>query len=358
MALGALFPQERLSGAAKAVLDGSSVPAIQNGFELWADYLYQPANLGTTPLTDLSTTYWGSGTGQLFTRASWTDKKAAYSTFTCGPYTESHAHRDQGAFQLYRGEWLAPTANIYTHSGIQQGEVFNNLVRVLQSGNSLQQGLDTTCAMQALADNATFTYAMADVTPVYAGKGAIKKVQREYLFIKPATFIVFDRVASDAGTQRVWTLNVPGSAVATGERLSATAPGGNKLDVFRVAPSGLSYQLSKPATLPDGDTWLDAQKVPTRVEVSDTAGTQSLFLHVLGSNGSVTGVSRSDAAGQTGVQIDLADGRRVLARFNDGTSDKATGGTLEVWPAGSGGAQFSGNLPRGIASLSLFTTSP
>lgn len=354
MALGALFPQERLSGAVKTVLDSSSVPSIQSGFELWADYLYQPAGLVGTPLTNLATAYWGSGTGQLFMRASWTDKKAAYSSFTCGPFTESHAHNDQGAFQLYRGEWLAPTANIYTHSGIQQGAVFNNLVRVTQSGATLAQGLNTGCAMQALADNATFTYAVADVTPVYAGARAIKKVQREYLFIKPATFVVFDRVASDAGTQRVWTLNVPGSAVVSGDRLTVTAPGANKLDVFRVAPAGLAYQLSKPATLPDGDTWLDAQKVPTRVEVSDAAGTQSLFLHVLGTNGSVTSATRFDATGQTGVQIELADGRRVRVRFNEGSADKAIGGTLEVLPAGSGAAQFSGNLPAGVANWPLY----
>lgn len=354
LALGSLFPQDRLSGAVKSILDASSVPRIQNGFELWADYLYQPAGLSATPLTDLSTAYWGSGTGQLFMRASWADKKAAYSSFTCGPYTESHAHRDQGAFQIYRGEWLAPTANIYTHSGIQQGEVFNNLVRVLQSGNTLQQGLNTSCALQALADNAQFTYAVADVTPVYAGKGAVKKMQREYLFIKPATFVVFDRAASDAGTQRVWTLNLQGTATASGDRLSHTAPGANKLDVFRVAPEGLSYQLSKPSTLPDGDNWLDPQKVPTRVEVSDAARAQSLFLHVLGTNGAVSSATRSDATGQTGVQIELADGRRVLVRFNNGTGDNATGGTLEIQPAGGGAAQFSGQLPKGISRWPLF----
>ncbi|MFT3859679.1 MAG: hypothetical protein QM742_19955 [Aquabacterium sp.] len=72
-------------------------------------------------------------------RSAWGDKTAAFSNFICGPFTESHAHRDQGSFQLFRGEWLAPTTNIYTSSGIQQSEAMNNLVRIIKSGTTIQQ---------------------------------------------------------------------------------------------------------------------------------------------------------------------------------------------------------------------------
>lgn len=349
LSLTSLFPQERLSGASKMVLDASALPSMQNGFELFADYLYPPASLPAVHMADLSPAYWGAGTGQFFMRAAWGDKKSAYSLFTCGPYTESHAHHDQGAFQIYRGEWLAPTSNIYSHSGIQQGEEHNNLVRIVQSGTLVSQSYNTACEMKALADNAYYSYGLARVTPAYAGKAAVTKVEREYLFIKPATFIVFDRVGSAAGTQRIWTMNMPGAATVTanGDRLSVSSSSGNALDVYRLAPTGLSYQVSSPGLGPDnGDTWLQQ---PKRAEVTDTTGTQSLFLHVMGTNGDVSAVARSDASGQTGVQITLADGRRVTARF----ANDSTGGTLQI--AQPGGAMlFSGNLPTTVSAPPLF----
>lgn len=349
LSLTSLFPQERLSGVAKTVLDASTLPVMQNGFELFADYLYPPANLPSVRVADLSPAYWGSGTGQFFMRSAWGDKKAAYSLFTCGPYTESHAHRDQGAFQIYRGEWLAPTSNIYSHSGIQQGEEHNNLVRIMQNGTLVTQTYDSACEMKALADNAHFSYGLARVTPAYAGKAAVTKVEREYLFIKPSTFIVFDRIGAASGTQRIWTMNMPDSATVTsnGDRLSVSAASGNALDVYRLAPTGLSYRVSTPGFSPaNSDSWLQQ---PKRVEATDVNGTQSLFLHVMGTNGDVSSVTRSDASGQTGVQITLADGRRVTARFaNDGT-----GGTLLIAQAG-GATLFSGSLPTTVSAPPLF----
>ncbi|MFT3859680.1 MAG: hypothetical protein QM742_19960 [Aquabacterium sp.] len=157
--------------------------------------------------------------------------------------------------------------------------------------------------MAALADNDVYTYGVAKVTPVYNGNASIQKVEREYLFIKPATFVVFDRVASSTGTSRVWTLNLPGAPTVSGDRLTYTGSTGNKLDVYRVAPTGLSYSVVTP-TLEDGDKLVTT--TAKRVDVTDTAGTQSNFLHIMGTNASVNAATRSDATGQTGTVITLA----------------------------------------------------
>ena len=69
--LMSLFPQERLSGAAKTLLDASSVPRMAQYFKYFVDFLYEPPQLPATPLTDLSTTYWAPGTGQLMMRSGW-----------------------------------------------------------------------------------------------------------------------------------------------------------------------------------------------------------------------------------------------------------------------------------------------
>ena len=348
LSLMTLFPQERMSSMAKIVLDGSSVPKVSNGFESFVDYLYQPPALPTASIADLSTSYWGPGTGQLFMRSAWGDKTAVFSNLTCGPFTESHAHRDQGAFQLYRGEWLAPTTNIYTHSGIEQQEELNNLVRVQLNGSTIRQVNGAPkCDLAALAENDYFTYGVAKVTPVYNGNASISKVEREYLFIKPSTFVVFDRVASVAGTRRVWTLNLPGAPVINGDRLTFTGAKSNRLDVYRVAPGGLNYQVSTPTLVEPSDTLSNANA--KRVDVVDTAGLQSQFLHVMGTNGSVSSVVRSDASGQTGVVVQLADGRAVTVRFGNNT----TGGTLDI-RQGSGAVQFGGALPASVTAPPLF----
>ncbi|HEX5371914.1 MAG TPA: PKD domain-containing protein [Aquabacterium sp.] len=345
LSLISLFPQDRMSSAAKSLLDQSTVPQMQYGFELFADYLYHPPALAAGSLSDLSTSYWSPGTGEVMMRSSWTDRNATYAHFSCGPYTESHAHRDQGSFQIYRGEWLAPTNNIYTHSGIQQGEALNNLVRITQGGNTLAQGWGQRCDLAALADTPLYTYVAARVTPMYTGQAAVTQVEREYLFIKPDTFVVLDRAGSASGTQRVWTLNLPGAPSVQGDQLSYTGALGNRLDVHRVAPRGLSYQVTDPMTEFD-ESWSQSAK---QVNVADGSGAQTIFLHVLGTNGSVKLTSSADVSGQTGVRIDLADGRIAIVRFDN----NAPGGSLILTNA-DGTTVSSGPLPTSVQAPALF----
>src|SRR5262249_23248518 len=154
------------------------------------------------PLSRLSTAHWGSGTGQFSARSAWT-KSAAYFNFICGPYTQSHAHRDQGSFVFFKGNWLAIDEHINTHSGLAQPESAHNLVRLQRDGKDIQQSYGASCIMQALADNATYSYAVANITPMYANDSAVTRLERELLLIKPATLVVLDRVQAARGIARV-----------------------------------------------------------------------------------------------------------------------------------------------------------
>ncbi len=333
--LMALYPDERLAGVADTALAASSVPEMANRFMFVADFIYNPPVLNPEPQDALSTAYWAPGTGQLAMRSDWTTG-AAYSNFICGPYTESHAHRDQGSFVIYRGSWLAYDSNIASHSGIEQDEDRHNLVRVTQSGSPVTQVYDQTCHMAALANTPHFTYALAQVTPLYTGKSQVSKVEREYLFLKPGTFVVFDRVVTaGAGISRIWTLNTPAAPTINGDRISYVA-GANRLDVYRLSPSGLTATT----TNVDGGT---------RIDVADGAGTQSLFLHVIDTNGAVTAAVRSDGAGQTGVQITFADGRTALVRF----SNTGLGGTLDLRAPG-GASLYTAALPTTVTAPPVF----
>lgn len=334
LSLMALSPDHELTGVARSLLAASSVPQMANRFMFWADYLYNPPAGPSVPLSRLSTAYWGAGTGQLLMRSSWTDPGATWAGFICGPYDESHAHRDQGSFTLYRGSWLAWDANMASHSGIEQGEELHNLVRIEHNGTTVTQVEGAPrCQLRALASNDHFTYGVADVTPVYNGKPQVAKVEREFLYLRPDVVVVFDRVAtSGAGIRRVWTLNSPTTPLVGSDRVSI-ANGGHQLDVFPVAPAGLI------PTVVGG----------TRVEIADAAGDRSRFLNVLGTDGAVRSVSPANDAGRTGVQVLLADGRQVVVHF----SDDASGGTLHIVDAGGNLVQ-DGALPTSVVAPPLF----
>jgi hypothetical protein len=332
-----LFPTDPASGAAVTLLAQSSVPRMSSSFEYYNDFLYDATGIAAQPLSSLATAYYAPGTGQFYSRSSWT-ADATYLQFACGAYSESHAHRDQGSVVLFRGDWLAYDQNINSHSGIFGDESAHNLVRIEQNGTVVTQVEGAPpCQMVALSDSGAYSYAAARVTPIYNGKAAVRRVEREMLFIKPATLVVLDRVqSSGAGARRVWTLNLPAAPTVSGDSFSLTR-GANRLDVTRLAPAGLGTQvLSWPAV--DGD-----MNAGARVDVADSSGDTSVFLHVLGTNGDVASAVRSDAAGQTGVRITFADGRTALVRF----STEGTGGSLELRNSG-GGAISVGALPTTV----------
>ncbi len=338
-----LFANERLTGTAKTLLAQSSVPVMANSFMVYSDFMYDASDIAAQPLANLATTYWGSGTGQLFMRASWTPD-AAYANFICGPYTESHAHHDQGSFTLYKGNWLAYDANIDSHSGIAQGEGLHNLVRIEQNGAVVSQVEGAApCQLRALADSALFTYGVANITPTYNGKSQVGKVEREFLFIKPATFVVFDRVQSaGAGIARVWSMNVPVQPSLNGGNFSVVR-GTNRLDVMRLAPTGLTTTMHYWPTL---DTDISSGY---RIDVSHASGNTSEFLHVIGMDGAVSQAVSSDATGQLGTSITLADGRKALVRF----SATGSGGTLDIRDAANA-SLFNGALPASVQVPTLF----
>jgi hypothetical protein len=327
----ALFPKERLASAAKSLLAASSVRSMQHAFMAYSDFLYEAPDVAPAPLAELSTTYWGPGTGQLSMRASW-EPSATYANFICGPYTESHAHRDQGSFVVYKGAWLAYDANIDAHSGIEQDEFNHNLVRIEQGGAPVKQVEGAPpCKLLALHDDALVTYALADVTPIYKGKRPVARVEREFLFLKPDVFVVFDRVdTAGDGVRRIWTLNVPERPETRGDHLQVKR-GKSRLDVYRLAPADLPWTVSGP-----------------RVDAAETTGSESRFLHVLAAGGAVASVARADAPGALGAQLTLGDGRSATVRFS--AADR--GGTLQV-RGRDGAALFEGPLPKGVAAPPL-----
>jgi hypothetical protein len=209
-----------------------SINEMTNGFNFRHDLL--PAGDKGTPPTPLI--YHATGVGQLFARTSW-DKSAMWLDFSAGPYEQSHAHQDQGAFTLFAGDWLAVTENIWSHSGIQQGTETNNVVRFERNGEVVRQVAPTLSTLQMTATGAKGeVHASADLTPAYDGNSAVQSWQRSIDFVD-RTLTVHDTYKLGEGTQAIFQVNVPAKPTINGN--TATA-GHLKMTVVSPANATLS----------------------------------------------------------------------------------------------------------------------
>ncbi|RYG17641.1 MAG: hypothetical protein EON96_06410 [Caulobacteraceae bacterium] len=346
--LVSLYPDERLSGSVKTLLGQSSVRQVGQHFMRYSDYLYDMAPIAARPLADLSTAYWASGTGVFAMRSDWTTT-ASYANLMCGTRTESHAHSDQGNFMLFKGAWLAYDANINGNNGLLQDQAVHNTVRFEVGQESVGQIYDGPCVMDALADTTRWTYAMMDSTRVYPANSGVTKSEREFVFIKPSTFIIYDRAqTASANSRRMFTINFPAMPIVNGENTSLTA-GGHRLQMERLSPVAATTNVALWRTIMPSRFPGDANPA-TRMDVIDaTGGTRSDFLHVIGLDGAFTRAERSDAGGQIGATVTLADGRVAIVRFNQNSQ----GGTIEI-RSSTGAVLESRALPTTVTTPPLY----
>lgn len=186
-------------------LGAISIRQMTQGFNYRHDLL--PAGESKTPPAELA--WHARGTGRVFARTGW-DRDAMWFGFGAGPYLESHAAQDQGAFTLFAGDWLAVTENIWTHSGIQQGTEVNNVVRFERDGKPIRQREGTVSKLEVRTlDTATGEVeATADLTPAYAQGAGVGAWQRSVHFAD-RRLRVEDTFRVSPGTRAVFQVNLP-----------------------------------------------------------------------------------------------------------------------------------------------------
>lgn len=238
-------------------LNGISVPQMTSGFNYRHDLL--PAGTGGTPPADF--TYHATGTGHLFSRTGW-DTGAMWVAFAAGPYVESHAHQDQGAFTLFAGDWMAVTSNIWSHSGIEQATTMHNLVRFERNGSVVPQREGTTSSMTITRGAAGAFTAQANLTPAY-GSNPPATWQRRLDFAN-RVLTVTDSFQLASGTTAIHQTHVPTlptisgtTATTTRMRMRVLSPAGATLSVVamgsgryridvRGSATGYTVQYSEP----------------------------------------------------------------------------------------------------------------
>jgi hypothetical protein len=337
-----LYPTDPVAEIARGFLPLSSVPEMSQPFMRYSDFLYDGTGLPTRPLADLYPLYHAAGTGTVFVRSGW-GTGDTWAAFTAGPFTESHAHHDQGQLLVYRNEWLAYDSNVDSHSGIRQEEECHNLVRIEYGGKTVEMRTGAPDAdLQSLADNASYSYMAADITPIYDGQAPIESVQRGVVFLKPDIFVVVDRVrTSDPLATRVFQLNTPIQPVA-GAGVVTMAGAKGRLDLYPILPDfGGPQILAWPDLDPDFNGGF-------RIDIAQADVTTAVYLNVLGLDGAVASAVSSPDGARIGVALVRADGRKATVRF----AADGPGGTIELRSAADQ-IELSEDLPQTVASFPL-----
>lgn len=176
-----------------------------------------------------------AGAGHLFARSDWS-RDALWLAVVAGPYTESHAHQDQGGFTLFGGDWLAVTANVWTRSGIQQSGEVHNVLRFERDaalgrpcrgpeelGNPrsvVPQCEPSESSMTATAGADGSLRIDADLSGAYRGNPAVRRWTRRF-DLAGRTLRIEDRFETAPGTDAIFQLQLPVAPTITGNEARA-----------------------------------------------------------------------------------------------------------------------------------------
>ena len=315
--LAYMFKSDPLAGPIQTYLATSSVPEMTEQFDYVVDFLYDSAASGVaaTTLDTLGTAYYAPGIGELYARSGW-DQDASWINLIAGPYTETHAHHDQGSLMVYRGEWLAYDEVVDSTSGLRQEDQLHNLVRIdASTGTTVPMMMGTTSQLVALHSGTGWLYAAADLTPAYGGAMTISNVGREFVYLPTDNVVVvYDRVQSASGTSQTWQLNSPLSPTITGAR-AAFAGANHTLNVDRILPSSAASSVYDWTNDPAGDF-----HGGFRFEEKVAGGTNDM-LHVLSFDSDVVSTVSSTIDSRDGVVITFTDGHIATVAFSAAGQD-------------------------------------
>lgn len=210
-------------------LQNNSVNGVANSFNLMGDLLPYPA----APLAPTELVYHASGAGALFARSSWATD-AAWLSFIAGKYDQSHAHHDQGSFTFFKGDWLAVTNNIWSHSGLHLEVEAHNVIRFERAdGSAIEQNpSETVQSSMSYSTGPGVITVSADLTNAYSASHSLVQAWTRTVELSGEILRVTDACTVTAGVQPVFQVQVPvepvlqpdGSIVAGGLRILPLQP--------------------------------------------------------------------------------------------------------------------------------------
>jgi hypothetical protein len=304
-----------------------TTPRSSVGHYAYKDFLWRDASVPRGALKSFRLSHVSPGPGYVYARSSWGDD-ATYFFFKCGDRFTAHQHLDANHFVIYRHEELAGDGGHYDDFGsphdvnyhlrtiahstmliLDPAERWRTDIRAGKvAGNDGGQthawphhnGATADVAdwqrqrdrcdiadLLAFEDRVRYLYVAGDGTRAYS-TNKLKHFTRQVVYLRPATFVIFDRVrATQPKFKKTWLLQAMRTPTESGKHL-VVANGKGRLFVqtllprrpeVRLASGDDLYQYGGLSFPPRRNT---GPAPECRVEISPSRPSAGdLFLHVL-----------------------------------------------------------------------------
>ncbi len=331
-----------------------TTPRSSVGTYAYKDFLWRDPTVPRGDLKAFRLSQVSPGPGFVYARSSW-DEDATYFFFKCGNRFTAHQHLDVNHFLIYKGAELAGDGGHYDEFGTRHDvnyhlrSIAHNTILVLDpeehwpggiragavtsndGGQSYlwphhngatadvadwrrQEALYRIADLEAFEDRGDYLYVAGDATRAYA-KAKLELFTRQIVFLRPNTFVVFDRVKSTRPEyKKTWLLQAMHVPIRSGNHLIITN-GPARLDVQTLLPERPDVRLvSGPDLYRLGDqTYPPGREIGAapecRIEISPSrSNTQDYFLHVLTVGDARSAAVSTAAAGVSGDKIRLTLG--------------------------------------------------
>ncbi len=332
-------------------------PRSSVGVYAYKDFLWRDTTVEKGDLASFKLSHVSPGPGYVYARSSWADD-ATYFFFKCGDRFTAHQHLDVGHFLIYKYEELAGDGGHYDSFGSDHDvnyhlrtiahntillydpcETWPNIRAGNVTGNDGGQAhnwphhngavtdpaqwhegrdLYDIADIVAFENQGTYTYVAGDCTRAYSS-GKMGCFTRQIVFIRPGTFVIFDRVQSrNPDLKKTWLLQAMKVPVRMGEHLVVTN-GKGRLFVQTLLPLHPDVRLISGSELysyggrgypPQRDT---GPAPECRIEVSPSEpGSWDFFLHVLTATDSNTDFVDKAAVNVAADEVEVSVGKTKI----------------------------------------------
>jgi hypothetical protein len=186
------------------------------------DFLYYNEDAASMDYTkSLPLWYYASGPGILLRRSGWTST-ASYFGIWAGPNAEAHQDMDVNGFQIFKGNWLAGAASLWSNSGeIEATNSHNNLT--FSGADQTWQNPGPGGQMLKEENTAEYSYFAGQAAPAYLnGTNPVTDYVRKFVYVPGDAYVVFDRVKLTSGSlTKEWHLQCANAPVISGRNFTA-----------------------------------------------------------------------------------------------------------------------------------------
>ena len=335
-----------------------TTPRSSVGVYAYKDFLWRDTSVESRSLDECKLSHISPGPGYVYARSSW-NEDATYFFFKCGDRFTAHQHLDVGHFLIYKHEELAADGGHYdsfgsshdvnyhlrtiahntmlihdpseTWPGIRAGPVSGNdggqahawphHNGAVTDPTMWEQGRDLYDIADILAyeERGGHMYVAGDCTRAYS-PSKLEYFTRQVVFIRPDTFIIFDRVRSTSPDfKKTWLLQAMKPPTGVPPNLMVTNEGG-RLFLQTVLPREPQVRIIEQQDIYsyDGRNYppeRDRGPAPEcRVEISPPVpATVDYFLHVMTATDTGTSSVPQAVAQVTDADVTVTIGEKRIS---------------------------------------------